>query len=133
MAGAGTVATMLPGANHTLRDPNVPPVALFRELGVPMAVATNANPGSSPTLSPLLMMNLACTRFWMTAEEVLAGFTREGARALGMHETHGTLEVGKAADFALWDIERPGDLAYWLGAGITCRELVKDGVVVRGG
>lgn len=131
MAKAGTVATMLPGANYTLRDANKPPIAWLRADGVPMAVATNANPGSSPTLSPLLMMNMACTLFGMTAEEALLGFTRNGALALGLGATHGTLEVGKVADFAEWDIERPADLAYWLAAGSRCRRLVKDGRIVR--
>ena len=130
MAKAGTVATMLPGANHMLRDPNRPPVAAFRSHGVPMALATNANPGSSPTLSPLLMMNLAAIRFDMTPAEAVAGFTRNGARALGLGDTHGTLEVGKVADFSEWRIERPAELAYWLGGPKLCTRVVKGGAVV---
>lgn len=129
MASAGTIATMLPGANYMLRDTNKPPVHWFRECGVPMAVATNANPGSSPTLSPTLMMNMACQLFHMTAEEAVAGFTRNGAKALGFGKTHGTLEVGKVADLSEWRVERPAELAYWLGAGSRCTRVIKDGNV----
>lgn len=115
MAAAGTVAVLLPGAFYTLRETQLPPVQAFRRHGVPMALATDCNPGSAPLTSPLLAMNLACTLFRMTPEEALAGFTRTGAVALGMGASHGTLEVGKAADLAVWEIERPGELAYRLG------------------
>ena len=101
----------------------------FREHGVPMAIATDANPGSSPVSSILLMVNMACTLFRMTPEEALAGVTRNGARALGLGDSHGTPEVGKAADFALWDIEQPAALAYRIGAN-PCYRVVQHGDVV---
>jgi imidazolonepropionase len=113
---AGTVAVLLPGAYFTLRQRTPPPVALLRESGVPLAVATDSNPGTSPCTSLLLALNMACTLFGLTPEESLAGATRQAARALGLQEEVGTLEVGKRADFALWDIERPAELAYALGA-----------------
>jgi imidazolonepropionase len=115
MAKAGTVAVMLPGAFYFLRDTNVPPIDLLRRSGVPMAVSTDCNPGSSPATSLLLMMNMAATLFRMTPEEALAGTTREAARALGMADQRGTLEVGKAADLAVWNIERPAELSYRIG------------------
>ncbi|MBT6512038.1 MAG: imidazolonepropionase [Rhodospirillaceae bacterium] len=115
MATSGSVAVMLPGAFYFLRDTNVPPIDLMRRAGVPMAVSTDCNPGSSPATSLLLMMNMAATLFRMTPEEALAGTTREAARALGMADRRGTLEVGKAADLAIWDIERPAELSYRIG------------------
>jgi len=115
MAAGGTVAVLLPGATFTLRETRMPPVQKFRDAGVPMALATNCNPGSSPTTSLLLMLNMGCTMFGLTPEEALAGVTREGARALGLANRIGTLEVGKAADFALWDIEIPAELSYRIG------------------
>ncbi len=115
MAKAGSVAVMLPGAFYFLRDTNVPPIDLLRRAGVPMAVSTDCNPGSSPATSLLLMMNMAATLFRMTPEEALAGTTREAARALGMAHQRGTLEVGKAADLAVWNIERPAELSYRIG------------------
>ena len=115
MAQAGSVAVMLPGAFYFLRDTNVPPIDLLRRAGVPMAVSTDCNPGSSPATSLLLMMNMAATLFCMTPEEALAGTTHEAARALGMANQRGTLEVGKAADLAVWDIERPAELSYRIG------------------
>jgi imidazolonepropionase len=115
MAEAGAVALLLPGANFTLRETRMPNVALMRALGVPMALGSNCNPGSSPTTSLLLMLNMACTMFGLTTEEALAGVTRNAAKALGREREVGTLEVGKAADFALWDIDTPAELAYWLG------------------
>jgi imidazolonepropionase len=126
MARAGTVAVLLPGAFYFLREKQLPPVEALRRHGVPIALATDNNPGSSPLTSLLLTMNLACTLFRLTPEEALAGVTRNGARALGMQGTHGTLAAGRQADFALWEIDSPAALAYAMGAN--------PGVgVVRGG
>ena len=116
MAAAGTVAVLLPGAFYFLREQQLPPVGALRRHGVPIALATDNNPGSSPLSSLLLTMNLGCTLFRLTPEEALAGITRNGARALGMQATHGTLEAGKQADFALWEIASPAALAYAMGA-----------------
>ncbi|MBX7248174.1 MAG: imidazolonepropionase [Caulobacteraceae bacterium] len=116
MARAGTVAVLLPGAYYFLRDTKAPPVDALRRAGVPMAVATDCNPGTSPLTSPLLAMNMACTLFRLTPEEALAGFTREGARALGLAAECGALERGKAADLAVWRVDDPAELAYWMGA-----------------
>ena len=126
MAGAGTVAVLLPGAFYFLREKQLPPVDALRRDGVPIALASDNNPGSSPLTSLLLTMNLACTLFRLTPEEALAGITRNGARALGMQATHGTLEVGKAADFALWEVESPAALAYAMGAN-PCVGAVRGG------
>ena len=115
MAAAGTVAVLLPGAFYFLRETKVPPVDLFRRLGVPMAVATDANPGTSPLTSLLLAMNLAATLFRMTVEECLAGVTREAARALGILDQVGTLEPGKWCNLSIWDVERPAELVYRIG------------------
>ena len=114
MAASGTVAVLLPGANYFLRERQMPPVAAFRAAGVPIAIASNCNPGSSPVLSLLLMLSMAATLFRLTPEEALAGVTREAARALGLAD-RGVLEAGKRADLALWDIEEPAELAYWIG------------------
>ena len=130
MAKAGTVAVLLPGAFYTLRDERPPPVAAFRRHGVEMAVATDFNPGSSPSPSLLLMLNMACTLFRLTPEEALAGATRVAARALGIADECGTLEVGKRADFVLWDISHPAELAYWVGYN-PCAGIVRDGVPVE--
>ncbi|MBP2313842.1 imidazolonepropionase [Azospirillum soli] len=127
MAEAGTVAVLLPGAFYTLRETKLPPVELFRKHGVPMAVATDCNPGTSPAVSLLLMLNMACTLFRLTPQEALAGVTRNAAKALGMAETHGTLEAGKAADFAVWDVGDPAELCYWLGAN-PCVGVVRGGM-----
>ncbi|MHB2169587.1 imidazolonepropionase [Alsobacter sp. R-9] len=115
MAKAGTVAVLLPGAFYVLRETQKPPVDLLRRHGVDMALATDANPGSSPLTSPLLVMNMACTLFRMTPEEALAGLTRNAAKALGLGADTGTLEAGKRCDLAIWDIERPAELAYRMG------------------
>ncbi len=115
MAAAGTVAVLLPGAFYTLRQDRIPPVALFREHGVPMAVATDCNPGSSPLMSLLTAMNMACILFGLTPEESLAGVTRNAARALALKD-RGMLAVGQRADLALWRIAHPAELAYWLGS-----------------
>lgn len=114
MAAAGTVAVLLPGAYYILRETQAPPVAALREAGVPMAVATDANPGSAPIFSPLFTMNLACTLFRLTPEEALAGFTRNGARALGLHD-RGTIAAGLRADLCFWRIGHPAELPYAVG------------------
>jgi len=116
MARAGTVAVMLPGAFYFLRDTRVPPIALFRQHRVPMAVATDCNPGTSPTTHLPLMMNMACTLFRMTPSEALLGVTRHAARALGLRATHGTVEVGRQADLCLWDAGEPAELACAIAA-----------------
>ena len=115
MASAGTVAVLLPGAFYYLRETRVPPVAALRRHGVPIALATDLNPGSSPVHSLLAILNLGCLLFGLTPEEALAGVTREAARALGVAAEAGTLEVGKRADLALWDVETPAALAANLG------------------
>ncbi|WP_179295925.1 imidazolonepropionase [Mesorhizobium sp. WSM4312] len=115
MAKAGTVATILPGAYYFIRETKKPPVELFRRHGVKMAVATDSNPGTSPLTSLLLTMNMAATLFGLTVDECLAGVTREAARALGLLDKAGTLESGKSADLAIWDIERPAELVYRMG------------------
>jgi imidazolonepropionase len=115
MAAAGTVAVMLPGAYYFIRETQRPPIDLFRRYGVKMAVATDCNPGTSPLTSLLLTMNMAATLFRMTVDECLAGVTREAARALGLISEMGTLEVGKSADLAIWDVERLAELVYRLG------------------
>jgi imidazolonepropionase len=115
MAKAGTVAVVLPGAFYFLRETVKPPIELLRRHGVAIALATDANPGSSPLTSPLLVMNMACTLFRLTPEEALAGLTRHAAQALGLQDEIGTLEAGKACDLAIWDIERPAELAYRIG------------------
>ena len=127
MAASGTVAVLLPGAYYTLRDTHVPPIQALRDAGVPMAVSTDHNPGTSPALSLRLMLNMACTCFRMTPEEALAGATIHAAQALGMADTYGSLEVGKVADFVAWHIDRPADLAYWLGGDLDKR-VVRHGV-----
>jgi len=115
MARAGVVAVLLPGAFLMLRETQAPPVERFRAHGVRMAVATDCNPGTSPLASMTAALNLACVQFRLTPEEALAGATREAARALGLQDRCGTLEAGKTADLAAWDISRPAELAYWLG------------------
>lgn len=131
LARAGTVAVVLPGAFYFLRETQVPPIDLFRRHGVSLALASDCNPGSSPVTSLLLSMNMACTLFRMTPAEALAGVTRDAARALGLQDRIGTLEAGKAADFALWDIGSPGELAYPAGFN-PCRAVVKNGALVAG-
>ena len=115
MARAGTVAGILPGAYYFIRETRKPPIALFRKHGVKMAVATDCNPGTAPLTSLLLTMNMAATLFGMTVEECIAGVTREAARALGMQDEAGSLEAGKRADLAIWDIESPAELVYRMG------------------
>ena len=115
LAAAGTVAVMLPTAYFTLRQTTPPPVAMLRGAGVPLAVATDSNPGTSPCTSILLSMSMACTLFGLTPEEALAGVTREAARALGVLDEVGTIAAGKRADLAFWRIGRPAELCYGLG------------------
>jgi imidazolonepropionase len=115
MRAAGTVAVLLPGAFYTLRDTQLPPIDALRAAGVPMAVATDHNPGTSPALSLLLMANMACTLFRLTVPEALAGITRHAARALGLQDTHGALGAGRPADFVLWPLREAAELAYWFG------------------
>jgi len=114
MAKAGTVAVLLPGAFYFLRDKHVPPVDALRAAGVPIAIATDSNPGTSPLTSPLMVMNLAATLFRLTVDECLLGVTRNASRALGLSD-RGTLEPGKRCDLAIWDIDRPAELAYRIG------------------
>ena len=120
---AGTVAVLLPGAYYFLRETQLPPIAALRAAGVPMAVATDHNPGSSPTLSPLLMLNMACTLFRLTPEEALRGMTLNGARALGLHD-RGRLIAGQRADFVAWPLEHPSQLAYPFGQRLDARVVV---------
>jgi imidazolonepropionase len=115
MARTGTVAVILPGAFYYIRETRKPPIDLFRRHGVRMALATDCNPGTSPLTSLLLTMNMGATLFGMTVAECLAGVTREAARALGRLDRIGTLETGKAADFAIWDITEPAELVYRIG------------------
>ena len=124
MAEAGVVAVLLPGAYLMLRETTPPPIELLRRHGVAMAVATDCNPGTSPLASMTAAINLACVQFRLTPEEALAGATRIAARALGLEAEIGTLEAGKAADLAVWDIERPAELAYWLGKPLLARRMV---------
>ena len=118
MARAGTVAVLLPIAFYFLRETKKPPVAALRAAGVPIAIATDCNPGTSPATSPLVAMNMACTLFDMTPQEALAGMTRNAALALGLQGEIGTLEVGKSADLAIWRVCDPCELAYWIGADL---------------
>jgi len=115
MAEGGTVAVLLPGAFYALQETKKPPVQLLRDQGVPIAVATDCNPGTSPLLSPTLAMNMACTQFGLTPEEALAGMTVNAARALGLEKEIGTIAAGKAADLCVWRIESLAELGYWIG------------------
>ncbi len=126
MKAAGTVAVLLPGAYYTLRDTQLPPIAALRAAGVPMAISTDHNPGTSPALSLLLMMNMACTLFRLTVPEVLAGVTVHAARALGLQDTHGAIAVGMPANFVLWNVREAAELAYWFG-GRPLRTVVRQG------
>ncbi len=128
MAANGTVAVLLPGAFYFLREATVPPIAALRAAGVPMALATDCNPGTSPMTSILMAMNMGCTLWRLTPQEALAGCTINAARALGRQHSIGSLEVGKQADFALWDIARTADLAYAIGFN-PCRAVVNAGVL----
>ena len=124
MAAAGTVAVILPGAFFCLKETKLPPIQRLRELGVPMAIASDSNPGSAPVLSLRLMMSMACTLFGFTPLEALQGVTRHGAQALGLGLSHGQLKVGYAADFVCWDIQKPAELSYWLGGQLVKHRAV---------
>ena len=125
MARAGSVAVLLPGAFYFLRETKLPPVAALRAAGVPIAIASDHNPGSSPGLSLLLMISMACTFFRMTPEEAVRGVTVHGARALGLTD-RGTLATGQRADFAVWELDHPNELAYWFGRN-PCRRVIAGG------
>ena len=127
MAGAGSVAVLLPGAFYFLRETKLPPMDLLRQHGVPMAISTDCNPGTSPCTSLLLMLNMACTLFRLTPEEALAGVTRHAAQALGLSD-RGVLAAGLRADFVLWDVQHPAQLAYALGANPIIQTVFKGAV-----
>ncbi|WMD18913.1 imidazolonepropionase [Achromobacter seleniivolatilans] len=129
MALAGTVAVLLPGAFYALRETQLPPVGLLRHHGVPIAIASDLNPGTSPALSLRLMLSMACTLFRMTPEEALAGATVHAARALGLQATHGVLAADMVADFVAWDVEHPAELAYWIGGDLPKR-VIRHGALV---
>jgi len=123
MAAAGTVAVLLPGAFYTLHETQAPPVAAFRAHGVPMALATDANPGSSPLFSLLLALNMGCTLFRLTPEEALRGVTAVAARALGLDDC-GMIAAGKRADLAVWDVRQPAELAYRIGFNPLAERII---------
>jgi imidazolonepropionase len=129
LARAGTVAVMLPVAFYALAERQLPPIAAFRRHGVPLAVASDCNPGSAPGASLLLAMNMARRLFGLTSAEVLLGVTRHAARALGLEGTRGAIAPGHAADFAAWSIDTPDELGYWAGFN-PCSMIVKDGTIV---
>ena len=131
MAEAGTTAVLLPGAFYYLGEETLPPVDDFRAHGVPMAVASDLNPGSSPVRSALVAMNMACVLFGLTPEEALAGMTRLAAPVLGMAAERGVIAEGLFADLAIWDVAHPAELAYWVGHS-PCRAVVQRGRTVRG-
>jgi len=126
MKAAGTVAVLLPGAYYFIRETRLPPIELLRRYEVPIALATDSNPGTSPATSLVAMLNLGCTLFRLTVAEALQGVTRHAAHALGQGTRHGALEVGREADFVAWSVETLAELAYWMGRPLAAR-------VVRGG
>ena len=128
MREAGTVAVLLPGAFYFIREKQLPPIDLLRRHGVPIALATDSNPGTSPSTSLLLMLNMGCTLFRLSAAEVLAGVTRHAAKALGHADVNGEITIGAKADFVAWDIETLAELAYWTGLD-RCALVVRHGAV----
>ena len=126
MAASGSVAVLLPAAFYMLRETRKPPIQLLRDYQVPIALATDINPGSSPVLSARLMMVLGCQEFGLTPEEALRGMTINAAKALGKSDSVGSLQIGKAADLAIWDVQQPFELAYWLG-GNKAESVIKAG------
>ena len=130
IAQSHTTAVLLPGAFYFLRESKLPPIELLRQYNVPIAIATDCNPGTSPVTSLLLILNMACTLFRMTPEEALAGVTKHAAAALGMTQDYGTLTVGKFADFAVWDVAHPAELAYHIGWN-PLQQLVRHGAIVK--
>lgn len=130
MAKSDTVAVLLPGAFYALRETKLPPIDKLRKIGVPMALATDHNPGTSPTLSLLLMLSMATTFFRLTPEEALMGVTSQAAKALGLQKTHGQLQNGIKADVAVWSVERPAELCYWFG-GNPCSGIIQNGAWVK--
>jgi imidazolonepropionase len=129
MKEAGTVAVLLPGAYYFIRETQLPPLELLRRYEVPIAISTDSNPGTSPATSLLLMMNMASTLFRMTVPEVLQGVTTHAARALGNSDRHGALQIGRAADFAVWSVDSLAELAYWIGRPL-CARVVRAGETV---
>jgi imidazolonepropionase len=130
LARAGTVAVLLPVAYYVLAEEQPPPIEALRRHGVPLAVASDCNPGSAPGASLLLAMHMARRQFGLTGSEVLDGVTRHAARALGLDRVTGALTAGRAADFAVWSIDSPDELGYWAGFN-PCSMVVKHGTIVR--
>jgi len=133
LANSSTVATLLPGAFYFLRETQLPPIELLRAHKVPMAIATDINPGTSPFADLTLMLNMACTLFRLTPQEALRGVTQNAAKALGYGESRGVIEVGYDADFSIWDIEHPADLSYQVGAKRLVGRIVNGEYVSHGG
>ena len=131
MKASGTVGVLLPGAYYFLRDTHLPPIAALRTAGVPMAISTDHNPGTSPALSLLLMMNMACTLFRLTVPEALAGVTRHAAQALGLQHSHGKISVGQPANFVLWPLQDVSELAYWMGQRPACKVVRQGRIAVN--
>ena len=131
LKNAGVVPVLLPGASYFLRETKHPPIDLFRRHGLPVAIATDSNPGTSPITSILLIMNLACTIFRMTPAEALAGVTRHAAQALGRSDTHGAIAPGRYADFCVWNISSLSELAYWIGLN-PLQAVVRHGTITHG-
>ncbi len=129
MSQAGTVAVLLPGAYYFLRETKLPPVDLLRNHGVPIAIASDCNPGTSPITSLLLIMNMACVLFRLTPEEALLGVTYHAAKALGLENHYGSLSIGKQADMAVWDVKHPAELAYYAGLN-PLQQLIKNGGII---
>jgi len=131
MKASGTVAVLLPGAYYFLRDTHLPPIQALRDAGVPMAVATDHNPGTSPALSLLLMLNMASTLFRLTVPEAISGVTHHAAKALGLQQTHGRIAVGMPANFVLWPLGELAELVYWLGQRPGCRVVRQGRIAVQ--